>query len=158
MRFHARAVRWPPTGTVMGMSQDFAGARIRYWRLRRGISQGVLGGLAGVSQSYVSQVESGLKDIDKRSTLIRFAEALQISVADIVDTTDATTPEFIAAAATVPAFRAASTPPAWGRLWSRGDRSRNCGPLLRASRRRGKQPVTTSSALPCRTFCSICTP
>ena len=66
------------------MSDDFAGARIRFWRLKRGITQRTLAGLAGVSQGYVSQVEAGLKEIDRRSTLVQFANALQVSVAEIV--------------------------------------------------------------------------
>jgi transcriptional regulator with XRE-family HTH domain len=89
------------------MAEDFAGARIRFWRLKRGISQHTLGGLAGVSQGYISQVESGLKEIDKRSTLIRIAEALQVSVAEIINLPGPSTPEFSLAEATVPAIRAA---------------------------------------------------
>lgn len=91
------------------MSQDFAGARIRYWRLRRGISQRVLGGLAGVTQGYISHVESGTKEIDKRSTLIRIADALQVSVTDLTHDPGPSAPEFSAAEATIPAIRAALT-------------------------------------------------
>ncbi|WBB71227.1 helix-turn-helix transcriptional regulator [Micromonospora sp. WMMD1128] len=64
---------------------DTIGARIRYWRMRRGgMSQAVLAGLAGVSQSYISQVESGRKTIDRRSTLVAVAAALQVTVADLL--------------------------------------------------------------------------
>ncbi|MDT0527865.1 helix-turn-helix transcriptional regulator [Micromonospora sp. DSM 115977] len=64
---------------------DSIGARIRYWRVRRGgMTQAVLAGLAGVSQSYVSQVESGRKTIDRRSTLVALAAALQVTVADLL--------------------------------------------------------------------------
>ncbi|MFI1195385.1 helix-turn-helix domain-containing protein [Micromonospora sp. NPDC020750] len=64
---------------------DTIGARIRYWRVRRsGITQAVLAGLAGVSQSYISQVESGRKNIDRRSTLVAIAAALQVTVADLL--------------------------------------------------------------------------
>jgi transcriptional regulator with XRE-family HTH domain len=65
------------------MAEDFAGARVRFWRQKRGLSQRTLADLVGVSQGYVSQVESGLKEIDKRSTLVRFAEALQVAAADL---------------------------------------------------------------------------
>ncbi|GIJ32841.1 helix-turn-helix domain-containing protein [Micromonospora sediminimaris] len=69
----------------MVKSADTVGARIRYWRMRRGgMSQAVLAGLAGVSQSYVSQIESGRKTIDRRSTLVAFAAALQVTVADLL--------------------------------------------------------------------------
>ncbi|TCB94312.1 XRE family transcriptional regulator [Micromonospora zingiberis] len=68
-----------------GRAGHTIGARIRYWRVRRGgMSQAVLAGLAGVSQSYVSQVESGRKTIDRRSTLVAFAAALQVTVADLL--------------------------------------------------------------------------
>lgn len=64
---------------------DTIGARIRYWRMRRGgMSQAVLAGLAGVSQPYISQVESGRKTVDRRSTLVAIAAALQVTVADLL--------------------------------------------------------------------------
>ncbi|HLL67628.1 MAG TPA: helix-turn-helix transcriptional regulator [Micromonosporaceae bacterium] len=67
--------------TVNG--EDFAGARVRYWRQKRGLSQQVLAGLCGLTQGYISQIESGLRAIDKRSTLVRLADALRVSVADL---------------------------------------------------------------------------
>ncbi|MDG4796554.1 helix-turn-helix transcriptional regulator [Micromonospora sp. WMMD1082] len=64
---------------------DTIGARVRYWRIRRGgMTQAVLAGLTGVSQSYVSQIESGRKTIDRRSTLVALAAALQVTVADLL--------------------------------------------------------------------------
>ncbi|MFE9959893.1 helix-turn-helix domain-containing protein [Micromonospora sp. NPDC005299] len=67
------------------MKPDTIGARVRYWRMRRGgMTQAVLAGLAGVSQSYISQVESGRKTIDRRSTLVTIAAALQVTVADLL--------------------------------------------------------------------------
>ena len=89
------------------MAEDFMGARVRYWRLRRGLSQRTLAQLAGMTQGYVSQIEAGLKEIDKRSTLIRLAGALQVSVSDLSTVTGPDTPELSVAQATVPAFRAA---------------------------------------------------
>jgi transcriptional regulator with XRE-family HTH domain len=69
----------------MARKTDTIGARIRYWRMRRnGISQAVLAGLADVSQSYISQVESGRKTIGRRSPLVAIAAALQVTVADLL--------------------------------------------------------------------------
>ncbi|MGH3712297.1 MAG: helix-turn-helix domain-containing protein [Micromonosporaceae bacterium] len=89
------------------MTSDFIGARVRHWRLKRGLSQKVLGELAGVTQGYISQIESGLKEVDKRSTLVRLAEALQVSGADLTDLAGPEFPERTAADATIPAIRAA---------------------------------------------------
>lgn len=89
------------------LDEDFAGARIRYWRQKRHLSQRTLAGLAGLSQGYVSKVESGLQEIDRRSTLIRLAEALQVSVADLTSQPVSNSPELSSAMASLPAIRAA---------------------------------------------------
>lgn len=85
------------------MGGEYQGARIRYWRLKRGLSQRVLAGLAGMSQGYVSQIEAGIKEIDKRSTLIRLAGALQVSVADLTHLPGPDFPEMDVAEATISA-------------------------------------------------------
>lgn len=89
------------------MAEDFLGARVRYWRLKRGLSQKVLAELAGMTQGYVSQIEAGLKQVDKRSTLIRLAGALQVSVAELANAATADSTELNTAQAAVPAIRAA---------------------------------------------------
>lgn len=91
------------------VAQDTTGARIKYWRLRRhGMSQAVLAGLAGVSQSYISHVESGRKVVDRRSTLVAIAAALRVTVADLLGQPgDPTDPVRADAAAAVPAIWAA---------------------------------------------------
>ncbi|MCW6008521.1 helix-turn-helix domain-containing protein [Micromonospora sp. CPCC 205371] len=88
---------------------DTIGSRIRYWRLRRGgMTQGVLAGLAGVDQSFISKVEAGLRGVERRSTLVAIAKALQVSVADLLGQPgDPTDPLKSEAAAVVPAIRAA---------------------------------------------------
>jgi transcriptional regulator with XRE-family HTH domain len=93
----------------MVAEMDHIGARMAYWRKRRGgMSQATLAGLAGLSQSYVSQVESGRKTVDRRSTLVALAAALRVSVADLLGQPgDPTDPLKAGAAAAVPAIRAA---------------------------------------------------
>ncbi|MEU5937067.1 helix-turn-helix domain-containing protein [Micromonospora sp. NPDC047187] len=85
---------------------DTIGARIRYWRMHRGgMTQAVLAGLAGVTQSYVSQIESGRKTIDRRSTLVALAAALQVTVADLLGQgTESGDPARESAAECVPAI------------------------------------------------------
>jgi transcriptional regulator with XRE-family HTH domain len=91
------------------VATDTIGSRIKYWRLRRsGMTQAVLAGLAGVSQSYISQVEAGRKGIERRSTLVGIAAALQVTVTDLLGQPgDPTDPVKAGAAETVPAIRAA---------------------------------------------------
>jgi transcriptional regulator with XRE-family HTH domain len=94
------------------MTEDPAGhigTRIRYWRKRRGgMTQATLAGLAGLSQSYVSHVEAGRKSVDRRSTMVALAGALQVSVADLLGQPgDPTDPVKAGSAAAVPAIRAA---------------------------------------------------
>jgi transcriptional regulator with XRE-family HTH domain len=88
---------------------DTIGARIKYWRKRRGgMTQVVLAGLAGITQPYLSQLEAGVRGVERRSTLVAIAKALQVSVADLLGQPgDPTDPLKSQAAATVPAIRAA---------------------------------------------------
>lgn len=86
------------------------GARVKYWRLRRrgGMTQTVLAGLAGVTQSYISHLEAGRKSIDRRSTLVAIAAALQVTVADLLGQPgDPTDPLKAGATGSIPAIRAA---------------------------------------------------
>lgn len=90
--------------------QQHIGTRIRYWRKRRrgGMTQAVLAGLAGLSQSYISQIESGLASVERRSTLVAIARVLEVSVPDLLGQPgDPTDPLKDGAAAAVPAIRAA---------------------------------------------------
>lgn len=91
------------------MSDTTIGARIRYWRLRRGgMTQAVLAGLAGVSQSYISQVEAGRKTIERRATLVGIAKALKVTVSDLLGQPgDPTDPAKAGAADAVPSIWAA---------------------------------------------------
>lgn len=64
------------------------GVRLRRWRLRRGLSQQVLAELAGFTQGYVGQIETGRIEPDKLSTWVALADALQISVMELTGRPD----------------------------------------------------------------------
>ncbi|MDA8062963.1 MAG: helix-turn-helix transcriptional regulator, partial [Actinomycetota bacterium] len=53
------------------------GERIAIYRTRRGISQVVLAGLVGRSESWLSQVERGVRDVDRVSVLVEMAKVLR---------------------------------------------------------------------------------
>src|SRR5688500_9881264 len=56
------------------------GERIRIYRLRRGLSQRELAGLVRRSESWLSQVERGIRSVDKLSVLIDIAKVLRVKV------------------------------------------------------------------------------
>ncbi len=87
---------------------DHIGVRVRSGRLKRNLSQRVLAELAGLSQGYIAQIESGMAALDKRSTQLALTKALQISLADLTGQPyDATTLEHLSATRHLPALRAA---------------------------------------------------
>src|SRR4051812_20058666 len=51
--------------------------------MRRGLTQRVLAELAGFSQGYVAQIETGRAPLDRRATREALARALQISVGEL---------------------------------------------------------------------------
>src|SRR6266511_743108 len=59
------------------------GERIAYYRRRRGLSQVKLAGLLGRSESWVSQVERGVRSIDRISVLTEVAAALNVPVTEL---------------------------------------------------------------------------
>jgi transcriptional regulator with XRE-family HTH domain len=56
------------------------GERIRIYRQRRGLSQRELAGLIQRSESWLSQVERGIRSVDKLSVLIDIAKILKVKV------------------------------------------------------------------------------
>ena len=60
------------------------GERIAIYRTRRGISQVVLAGLVGRSESWLSQVERGVRDVDRVSVLVEMAKVLRVELAELV--------------------------------------------------------------------------
>jgi transcriptional regulator with XRE-family HTH domain len=59
------------------------GERIAYYRRRRGLSQVKLAGLVGRSESWLSQVERGVRSIDRISVLMEVAGALNVPVSEL---------------------------------------------------------------------------
>jgi transcriptional regulator with XRE-family HTH domain len=64
------------------------GQRIARQRRRRGLSQVVVAGLVGRSESWLSQVERGRRSIDSHAVLVRLAEVLDVEIGQL--TTDDT--------------------------------------------------------------------
>jgi transcriptional regulator with XRE-family HTH domain len=59
------------------------GERIRLYRRRRGLSQPRLAQLIGRSESWLSQVERGVRSVDRFSTIIELARVLQVQVVEL---------------------------------------------------------------------------
>jgi transcriptional regulator with XRE-family HTH domain len=56
------------------------GARIAAYRRRRGLSQAALAGLVGRSESWLSQVERGVRSVDRLSVLLDLARVLHVDI------------------------------------------------------------------------------
>jgi len=65
------------------MADPEIGARIGRWRRRRGLSQVVLAGLVGRSESWLSQVERGMRGVDSLVVLRDLARVLRVAVDDL---------------------------------------------------------------------------
>jgi transcriptional regulator with XRE-family HTH domain len=68
--------------------REAAGQRIARARRRRGLSQAVLAGLAGRSESWLSQVERGKRGVDSHSVLLRLAKVLRVDIAELTGSAD----------------------------------------------------------------------
>jgi transcriptional regulator with XRE-family HTH domain len=69
---------WPP------VDEATIGARLRIVRRWRGMTQVELAGLAGLSPSFISMVETGQRPLDRRSHIAAVASALHVSETDLV--------------------------------------------------------------------------
>ncbi|MGH3899958.1 MAG: helix-turn-helix domain-containing protein [Pseudonocardiaceae bacterium] len=59
------------------------GQRVRRVREDRGLSQDVVGGLAGISGPYLSQLERGVRPLDRFSLVLKIANALRVPVTEL---------------------------------------------------------------------------
>ncbi|MCA1706449.1 MAG: helix-turn-helix transcriptional regulator, partial [Actinobacteria bacterium] len=65
------------------MTEATIGSRARMIRRRRGLSLDVAAGLAGISKSYLSMLETGQRRFDRGGLLSALSEALGCSVVDL---------------------------------------------------------------------------
>jgi transcriptional regulator with XRE-family HTH domain len=68
--------------------RDDAGVRLRAARLRRGMSQTALAGLACVSPAYISMIETGQRPLTRVRDLVALADSLQVSPLYLADGRD----------------------------------------------------------------------
>jgi transcriptional regulator with XRE-family HTH domain len=62
------------------MTSGAVGERIAAYRRRRGLSQAALAGLVGRSESWLSQVERGIRSVDRLSVILDLAKILHVEV------------------------------------------------------------------------------
>ena len=68
--------------------RDDPGVRLRAARLRRGMSQTALAGLARVSPAYISMIETGQRQLTRLRDVAALADALQVSPLYLADGRD----------------------------------------------------------------------
>lgn len=85
------------------------GARVKKWRIRRGWTQEDLARLADLSQVYISQVETGVRVPDRRSTLNSLCLALDVTLSQLLGqpSDDVGDPKRSMASSQVPLIRSA---------------------------------------------------
>src|SRR6478609_6157341 len=66
------------------MADGSTGERIAAYRRRRGLSQAALAGLVGRSESWLSQVERGVRSVDRLSVLLDMSRVLHVDVDSLV--------------------------------------------------------------------------
>jgi transcriptional regulator with XRE-family HTH domain len=69
------------------------GERIAYHRKRLGLSQVEFAGLVGRSESWVSQVERGVRPVDRNSVLQKVADVLSVPVTELRDEDEGQSPD-----------------------------------------------------------------
>jgi transcriptional regulator with XRE-family HTH domain len=70
---------------MRGIGQSLTiGERVAWYRRRRGMSQEILAGLVDRTVDWLSKIENGRIDLDRLSVIRRIADALDVSVGDLV--------------------------------------------------------------------------
>lgn len=70
---------------MRGAGDQFSiGERIAFYRRRRGLTQGVLAGLVGRSEDWLSKIERGERDIRRLDVLAEVAQALRVTMGDLL--------------------------------------------------------------------------
>ena len=93
---------------MRGMTETMTiGERISFYRRRRGQSQLVLAGLVGRTEDWLSKVENNRIELDRLSVIRRIAEALDVSIGDLVGDPTLLDWTIDSGMQTVPALRAA---------------------------------------------------
>lgn len=70
---------------MRGITENLTiGEHIAFYRRRRGQSQEVLAGLVGRTEDWLSRVENNHIEVDRLSVIRRLADALDVSVGDLV--------------------------------------------------------------------------
>lgn len=85
------------------------GERIAIYRRRRGLSQLALANMIGRSEAWLSQVERGIRHVDRVSVLIRLAQVLKVTVEDLIGQPLSLAPNGGIEFRAIPALRAALT-------------------------------------------------
>jgi transcriptional regulator with XRE-family HTH domain len=68
--------------------RDDAGVRLRTLRLRRGMSQTALAGLADISPAFVSMIETGQRRLTRATDVLALADVLRVSPLYLADGRD----------------------------------------------------------------------
>ncbi len=63
------------------------GERVAYWRRRRGMSQKVCAELVGRTEGWLSQIERGVRPLDRLSVLIELARVLKVNPSELTGPT-----------------------------------------------------------------------
>jgi transcriptional regulator with XRE-family HTH domain len=134
--------------------REAAGQRIARARRRRGLSQAVLAGLVGRSESWLSQVERGKRGIDSHSVLLRLAEVLRVDLEELTSSADRNEtgrPAHPAAPLIEQAMMGYGAPAQSTAAKSRGGRSAwtSCVPRRAPRTRLIRPPATTQRAASC---------